>query len=68
MKPDHRVHGIVEGKEWAPNGTLFAHLDLTLRVDELLSSHPRLCKNEVVYQGPDRDSAQSFAGARHQVF
>jgi len=22
MKPDHRVHGIVEGKNWAPNSTL----------------------------------------------
>lgn len=68
MKPDHRVHGIVEGKEWAPGGTSLAHLDLILRVDELLPSHPRLCKNEVVYQGPDRGSAQSFPGACHQVF
>jgi len=21
VKPDHRVHGIVEGKNWVPNGT-----------------------------------------------
>jgi hypothetical protein len=20
IKPDHRVHGIVEGKDWSPNG------------------------------------------------
>lgn len=22
IKPDHRVHGIVSGKDWAPNSTL----------------------------------------------
>ena len=21
IKPDHRVHGVIEGKDWAPNGT-----------------------------------------------
>jgi metal-dependent amidase/aminoacylase/carboxypeptidase family protein len=29
LKPDHRVHGIVEGKTWAPNGLLLFEM-LTL--------------------------------------
>lgn len=28
MKPDHRVHGIVEGKDWAPGSTLVIHWDV----------------------------------------
>lgn len=23
MKPDHRVHGIVQGKNWSPNGAFY---------------------------------------------
>lgn len=35
MKPDHRVHGIVEGKDWAPNSTLQTYLNAVLFVNEL---------------------------------
>ena len=26
MKPDHRVHGVVHGKNWQPNGKIIALL------------------------------------------
>jgi hypothetical protein len=67
MKPDHRVHGIVEGKDWAPNSTPLLRLSAVPRVDKL-SSHPRLRKNEMVYPSPNRHPTQSLARASRQVF
>jgi hypothetical protein len=32
MKPDLRVHGVVEGKEWAPNGVLLFEISKLLSV------------------------------------
>ena len=67
MKPDHRVHGIVEGKNWAPNSTLVRQFYYVFHIDEPLHSHPRLRKNEVVRPCSDRRSAEGLAGPCHQV-
>lgn len=40
MKPDHRVHGIVEGKDWAPNSTLLIRLIAFPDIYKLLKSSP----------------------------
>jgi len=46
IKPDHRVHGVVEGKHWQPNGTHFK-LGLLLPLIEFLFSDSGLCENDL---------------------
>ena len=44
MHPTHRVHGIMEGKDWAPNSTHLFHLYASLLIH---CSYPGLCQNDV---------------------
>jgi len=46
MKPDHRVHGIIEGKEWASNGMFLLKQPFTCH-NHIGPSHPGLCEDAI---------------------
>jgi len=54
MKPEQRVHGIIKGKDWSPNGTSSRSLksltrhELIIRPDR---SDPRLCDDAMAGTG-----------------
>ena len=46
LKPTHRVHGMFEGKDWAPNSeytTLTSNFCIERHADLIAYSHSRLC-------------------------
>lgn len=53
IKPDHRVHGIIEGKNWAPNGTVDAISKAASFKVKFPPSYSRLC--QVAIHRPSAD-------------
>jgi hypothetical protein len=46
MRPTHRIHGIFEGRDWAPNGMSILHCSGSV-ADGVCQSYPGLFENEV---------------------
>lgn len=53
IKPDHRVHGVVHGKHWQPNGKFYLIFFFLLNKSLSYFSDPGLCHDAVVGASPD---------------
>ena len=59
IRPEQRVHGVISGRDWAPNGKFYTrtHSD-TIRY---VCSHSGLCESVVVRACGDEGSARAAA-------
>ena len=62
IRPEQRVHGVISGRDWAPNGKFYTHTPLLYLIRcDTICSHSGLCEGVVVCACGDKGRSRAAA-------